>query len=139
MLSVVRSSSVMRSSYRSKVSMIFSIAFARSASPAVGGGGGGAEGTLRGGGGASFEPGGKGGVGVPIGSAYLSARRTYRLGVLIGSAYLSARRTIGRPKVRFNLSPPPCFGRKNGRKVRFNPSPPLVVIPPYTNNPPKEC
>ena len=37
-----------------------------------------------------------------------------------GSAYLSARRTfgrpIGRPKVRFNPSPPPCFGRKNGRR-----------------------
>ena len=116
-------------------------------------------------------------------------------GVPVGSAYLSARRTFGRPKVRFNPSPPPCFGRKNGRrygrtfgrpkvrpylrpaespavpsagrsagrkygrtsgwpnwpaestavppagrvgrpKVRFNPSPPLVVIPPYTNNPP---
>ena len=113
------------------------------------------------------------GFGVPVGSAYLSARRTFG-------------RPIGRPKVRFNPSPPPCFGRKNGRtfgrparpaespavpsagrsagrkygrtsgrpnrpaestavppagrvgrpKVRFNPSPPLVVIPPYTNNPP---
>ena len=130
------------------------------------------------------------GFGVPVGSAYLSARRTFG-------------RPIGRPKVRFNPSPPPCFGRKNGRrygrtfgrpigrpkvrpylrpagsagrkygrtfgrpigrpevrptsgrpnrpaestavppagrvvrpKVRFNPSPPLVVRPPYTNNPP---
>ena len=121
------------------------------------------------------------GFGVPVGSAYLSARRTFG-------------RPIGRPKVQFNPSPPPCFGRKNGRrygrtfgrpigrparpaestavpsagrsagrkygrtsgrpnrpaestavppagrvgrpKVRFNPSPPLVVRPPYTNNPP---
>ena len=84
------------------------------------------------------------GFGVPIGSAYLSARRTF---------------PIGWPKVRFNPSAPPCFGRKKlpevrpdlrpaestavpsagpvGRpKVRFNPSPPLVVIPPYTNTPP---
>ena len=43
------------------------------------------------------------GFGVPIGSAYLSARRTFG-------------RPIGRPKVRFNPSPPPCFGRKNGRR-----------------------
>ena len=43
------------------------------------------------------------GFGVPVGSAYLSARRTFG-------------RPIGRPKVRFNPSPPPCFGRKNGRR-----------------------
>ena len=43
-------------------------------------------------------------------------------GVPIGSAYLSARRTFGRP-----------IGRP---KVRFNPSPPLVLLPPNTNTPP---
>ena len=72
-------------------------------------------------------------------------RELTRLNRIWGLADLSARRTFGRPKVRFNPSPPPCLRRKNGRKsgrtfgrpkVRFNPSPPLVLIPPYTNNPP---
>ena len=33
-------------------------------------------------------------------------------GVPIGSAYLSARRTFGRPKVRFNPSPPLVLAEK---------------------------
>ena len=98
-------------------------------------------------------------------SAYLSARRTYRLGVLSagrkyglirhpplvlaekmagGTAVPSAGR-LGRPKVQPYLrladrpaesTAVPPAGRVGRPKVRFNPSPPLVVIPPYTNNPP---
>ena len=77
---------------------------------------------------------------------------------LIGPADLSARRTFGRLKIRFNPSPPPFsaektaespdglpVGRSAGQKssqtfgrpkARLNPSTPLVLIPPYTNNPP---
>ena len=99
------------------------------------------------------------GFGVPVGSAYLSARRTFG-------------RPIGRPKVRPYLRPADSAGRRYGRtfgrpsrpaestavpsagrsasrkygrtfgrpigrpKVRFNPSPPLVLLPPNTNTPP---
>ena len=45
-------------------------------------------------------------------------------------------RTSGRPNRPAESTAVPPAGRVGRPKVRFNPSPPLVVIPPYTNNPP---
>ena len=58
------------------------------------------------------------------------------------SADLSARQTFARPKVRFNPYRSIFWAEKTaglsaGRKSGlFLPPPPLVLIPPYTNNPP---
>ena len=45
-------------------------------------------------------------------------------------------RTSGRPNRPAESTAVPPAGRVGRPKVRFNPSPPLVVRPPYTNNPP---
>ena len=45
-------------------------------------------------------------------------------------------RTSGWPNWPAESTAVPPAGRVGRPKVRFNPSPPLVVIPPYTNNPP---
>ena len=45
-------------------------------------------------------------------------------------------RTSGWPNWPAESTAVPPAGRVGRPKVRFNPSPPLVVIPPHTNNPP---
>ena len=61
------------------------------------------------------------------GTAVLSAGR---------SAGRKYGRTSGRPNRPAESTAVPPAGRVGRPKVRFNPSPPLVVRPPYTNNPP---
>ena len=61
--------------------------------------------------------------GWPAGFNRTWVRRTYRLGVLIGSAYFRPAESPAVPSAR----------RLGRPKVRFNPSPPLVLLPPNTN------